>query len=568
MLGDSTLARAIRVALVVFMFAPASAAIAQQSDAWQGFQFPERRLPENPPLEKEPALQVLPPVDPSLVMPGDGSGLRFELRSVNFVGNTAFDTETLESIAKPYLGRSVSTADLLALRYEITRRYVEAGYISSGARIPDQVPIDGQVTIEIVESRLSEIEVETPDRLRSSLIKRRLELEMNRPLRIDRIERRLRIVQSALRLRRLDARIEPGAQPGQDRIVLSVEERSPHSAWGEAGTLVSPSIGGYAGRVGADLESPLGLGDRVRMRVSVAEGLVDLEGLFEVPITRYDTVAAISGRYGESRVVAAPLRDLDIQTRFISLALEIRQPIWRERNQRVEVGMMGEWRDARAEIGDFSLSLTEGARDGKFRVAALRFFALGVLETPRQIISARSTWSVGIDALGATINPGNIEDGRYFAWLGQLQVLRSLERLPLDILVRANVQLATDRLLPIERYAIGGRDTVRGYRENLFVRDNGANGSIEIRWPILRDLDRRRVIELAAFFDGGVSWETKREDNQSDPLASLGIALRYAPNEWTAIELSYARRILDLPSVLDRDLQDTGAYFRFELRTP
>ena len=96
------------------------------------------------------------------------------------------------------------------------------------------------------------------------------------------------------------------------------------------------------------------------------------------------------------------------------------------------------------------------------------------------------------------------------------------------------------------------------------------NGRIDAVWNDTRADSGATFSELYFSYslDGGVSWETKREDNRSDRLAALGIALRYAPSEWIAIELSYARRIFDLPSVLDRDLQDTGAYFRFEMRTP
>ena len=41
------------------------------------------------------------------------------------------------------------------------------------------------------------------------------------------------------------------------------------------------------------------------------------------------------------------------------------------------------------------------------------------------------------------------------------------------LIVRQTLQLASEPLLNIEKFALGGINTVRGYRENQFVRDNG-----------------------------------------------------------------------------------------------
>ena len=46
------------------------------------------------------------------------------------------------------------------------------------------------------------------------------------------------------------------------------------------------------------------------------------------------------------------------------------------------------------------------------------------------------------------------------------------------------MQLTPDPLLPIEQIAIGGIDTVRGYRENQLVVDNGWMTSAELRIPL------------------------------------------------------------------------------------
>ena len=66
-------------------------------------------------------------------------------------------------------------------------------------------------------------------------------------------------------------------------------------------------------------------------------------------------------------------------------------------------------------------SLEPGARNGRTAVAALRLGQEWVYRTQNQVIAARSRFSFGINALGATINKNGVPDGKFFAWLGQFQ---------------------------------------------------------------------------------------------------------------------------------------------------
>lgn len=109
-----------------------------------------------------------------------------------------------------------------------------------------------------------------------------------------------------------------------------------------------------------------------------------------------------------------------------------------------------------------------------------------VHRTPEQVWAVRSTFSVGVDLLGATINAGAVPDGRFFAWLGQFQWVRRLWDTDSQLILRSDLQIAADPLLPLEKLAIGGAVTVRGYRENVFARDNGWVSSLEFRIPIFR----------------------------------------------------------------------------------
>ncbi len=72
-----------------------------------------------------------------------------------------------------------------------------------------------------------------------------------------------------------------------------------------------------------------------------------------------------------------------------------------------------------------------------------------------------------------------------FAWRGQGQWVRLLAPDTL-LLLRADAQLADRALLPFEQFSLGGIDSVRGYRQDALLTDNGIFASAEVRIPILR----------------------------------------------------------------------------------
>jgi hemolysin activation/secretion protein len=131
-----------------------------------------------------------------------------------------------------------------------------------------------------------------------------------------------------------------------------------------------------------------------------------------------------------------------------------------------------------------------------------------------------------------------------------------------QLVFRADVQLASDPLLSLEKFAVGGSRTVRGYRENEVVRDNGVVASLELRIPLYREPLGREIVQLAPFADFGRAWD-ERDDFPDETLASLGVGLRVAPFEWLYGEFYWGGRLTDVSrSTVENDLQDDGIHFR------
>jgi hemolysin activation/secretion protein len=201
-------------------------------------------------------------------------------------------------------------------------------------------------------------------------------------------------------------------------------------------------------------------------------------------------------------------------------------------------------------------------------VTVLRF-GLDALRTSReQVLSGRVLISLGIDAFGSTKNPGDVPDSQFVAGLLQLQWARRLPWLRAEFVARYDMQVSNHALLTLEQFAMGGRYTVRGYRENQLVRDNGLVGGAEFRVPVFERVEPAVRVDLVPFFDAGYSWNTDRPEIGEKTLMSVGLGARAFVTDWGYLEFFWGHRIRDVIRVGQRGLQDDGIHFRIAMEWP
>jgi hemolysin activation/secretion protein len=124
------------------------------------------------------------------------------------------------------------------------------------------------------------------------------------------------------------------------------------------------------------------------------------------------------------------------------------------------------------------------------------------------------------------------------------------------LVLRGLLQYSRDALVPLEQISIGGRYTVRGYRENTLVRDRGWATSAELHWPLATGSTPRRRLWLLPFVDAG---SAHNQGGKSQRLASAGLGLRAQLDNIDA-EIYVARRLERRPVDTRGDLQDHGIH--------
>ncbi|HPG25132.1 MAG TPA: ShlB/FhaC/HecB family hemolysin secretion/activation protein, partial [Myxococcota bacterium] len=529
--------------------------------------------PERPPLPdfavpESPGRPVLPPLEgptapDAASAAAAGEGLQID--RIVFEGNRALDTRTLADVAAPFLGRPLRAGELAALRDALTRAYVERGYVSSGARLPEQQIVDGTLRVEIVEGRLGRIDVTTDGRLRPSFVDRGL-FRRGQLVSVPQIEDRLRGLEQDPRVDAVVARLLPGERAGEATLDLALVEARAY--WLEAafGNTTPPTVGALGGDFRAGHRNVLGFSDALEVGYRRTEGLESFLVGYDVPISPFGTRLGFRFSNAESEVVDGPLEDADIQSRSRTFAFELSQPLVRGARQNASLFLRAEHRRAKAFLfGTGEAALAEGSEEGETTVAVLRAGGEWAWRDARQALALRTTLSVGLDTLGATMDGEGAADAEFVTGLFQAQWAARLTDWNLQAVARLDGQVADSRLFGLERFAVGGYSTVRGYRENQLVRDHGVVGSLELRVPIWRDPGRDLEIALAPFVDAGGGWNASRTRGQTT-LASAGIGLRADWRPWIAARLYWGQALLPVRNAPDDDPQDAGIHFLLTFR--
>lgn len=491
------------------------------------------------------------------------TGPRFVVRNVTFEGNTVFSDEELLEVAAPFVGRTIGTEELQKLRRELTLYYVNRGYINSGAVLPDQEVVEGHIRFVIVEGQLDEINVSGTTRLYSGYVSSRLALGAGPPLNIENLQERIQILLDDPHIERLDARLSPGVRPGESELKVRVEERSPATLWVTFANSRPPSVGSNSLRANFLLRSVLGVGELISFYTERTEGLSENSLMFEVPITKWDTRFWARYRGSDAEVVEEPFDALDIESSLDEYLFGVVHPVYRGIGKNFELGLGFAVRNSETSLSGQPFSFSPGVQNGGSDVSVISFDQSWTDRRRNQVLALRSQLRFGIDAFGATINPGALPDGEYFAWLGQAQWARRLNDWGWQLILRGNGQFTNDRLLPLEKFNVGGAHSVRGYRENQLVADNGYAVSIESRIPLFRSSVpqigiRDVILEVAPFFDFGQAWNT---GGKTTTIDSVGVGLLLSASTYFRGFVYYGKQLKSVPDPPDNDLQDDGIHF-------
>ncbi|MDG4555214.1 MAG: ShlB/FhaC/HecB family hemolysin secretion/activation protein [Candidatus Competibacter sp.] len=521
-------------AAIALMALPPFAALGQDENLWE--QRPGGRNLTAPDYAR-PVLVLpgLPAPEPSLEPPLSVRERVF-VRRFDLSGNTVFGREELATVTAPYENRTLSAEELQEARRQLTLYYVERGYLNSGAVIPDQRVEDGVVRIHIVEGRLSAIDISGNTYLRADYLQDRLQPDVEEPLNVLRLQERLQLLQQNPRIEQLQAELAPGVQPGEGRLRLGIREARPYEIGLAVANNNPPSVGATRAYLYGLDRNLSGVGDTLGLNYGhslESSGTADWRAFYARPLNARDTTVQVWAERNDTSVIEDRFSALDIVSELQSYGIALTHSLYRTPRRNLSLGVNLEWRHSESFLLGIPFSFAPGENNGEATVTVARFIQEWLDRGLNQVIAARSTLSVGLDAFGATVGDRN-PDGRFVSWLGQFQWARRFGERDEQLLFKSILQLASDPLLSMEKCALGGMETVRGYPENTLVRDRCFVASLEFRTPVYRlplpGVSRgphEGQVQLAVFADYGYAKNKGEFDLEPNSISSAGAGIRW-----------------------------------------
>ncbi len=556
--------------------APISAAIASPVVTAQTSTSPTSPLPPRPtlpppaaprppevlpqPAQPAPTLEVPPSSSPpGQLVPGAVPGT-IVVQQFDVVGSTVFSAAEFAAITVPFTNRPITFAELIQVQETITKLYADRGYLTSGAIIPPQTLEQGVVVVQIVEGEIEEIRVTGTRRLSPNYVRSRLAIGARQPLNQQQLLDALRLLQLNPLIQTISAELASGTRFGANFLDVRVNEAKTLTAQIELDNNRSPAVGSLRRGARIGEANLLGQGDSLQVGYANTDGSNVIDFAYAYPVNARNGTVNVEFQKSFNRIITEPFEPLEIRANSYNINLSFRQPIIETPSRLVALGISAYRRESQTSILDVPLKLSAGADErGNTRISSVRFFQEWVERGSQFVLAARSEFNFGVGAVNASLDspPPN---GRFVQWRGQLQWVRQFAPETL-LVVRSDIQLSDRAVTAFDQFSIGGQNSIRGYRQDFLLADNGVLASAEFRYPVLRLQPSWGVVQVVPFVDLGNVWNSSAQANP-DPnfLASVGLGLRWQQSNRFSFRLDWGIPLIAVDSA-QNTWQEKGLTF-------
>ncbi|TYQ30940.1 ShlB/FhaC/HecB family hemolysin secretion/activation protein [Pseudanabaena sp. UWO310] len=488
------------------------------------------------------------------------------IKQIKIVGSSILTSTEIESLTAPLQNRSITFSQLQEVADKISAIYQDRNYITSRAILAPQDIKDGIVIIQVREGSLERVDVKragnVSGRLNDEYIRDRVLQSASVPLSFAKLEDALQLLRSDPLIGDIRANLTTGSQENQSILQITFSEAQSFSIRPFFDNYGNSSTGIY--RVGVNLQelNSTGNGDPLLLGYT-RSGSADVYQLnYTYPIDSRGGTIGLSLAAGQNPIVEPPFDSLNIKTDSQTYELAYRQPLMRSPREEFALGVSIAIENSNAYFNNRSFNFQNFKfDDGQSQSRVLRLTQDYLSRDPRGAWALRSTFNLGLGILGATIRNDGSPDGRFFYWIGQ--VLR-VEQIGADkdtlAFFRLNLQLSGNQLLSLNRFSIGGAQSIRGYRQNQLSGDSGIQASAELQFPIIRDSEGISLVKLLPFIEAGTIWNSSGINSSPQSLVGIGMGATYQPIPKLLLRLDYGIPLVKV-SNSGNNLQDSGLYF-------
>ncbi|MCF7935487.1 MAG: BamA/TamA family outer membrane protein [Synergistales bacterium] len=449
--------------------------------------------------------------------PPDGVTVTFQvtenptIKDIRFRGNDAFSDEELGKIVFSSPGTVFNRVFFQHDLQRIKEHYQDAGYVL--VRVRDVQVENGIISVQIIEPKVKEIIIQGNKKTKTDVIRRRIKLEPGDLFNSKILRHSLNKLQQMGYFEDVNVGFEPGEDPSQVTLVLTVQEKRTGSVTFSVG---HGSSSGWSGGVGYEDTNWQGLGHTL----GVGFELGDREEYW----ARYSDTYMDETRYAWK--VGVYQRNWEEMNHYEDGEWQFE---YDEEKKGMYVGAGKKFRGnpqlswyVTVDWHDTDITATSGDFDPYYvreKLLGGKTFSLtGQLK--RSTLDEYLSYPDGdeeslnvekaFEALGGDFDFTKYWlDARYYkpvTGLGQYIDIGQLEDVNEDnppiFAARVRSGFSSGSVPWAEQYFLGGNNDLRGYRDDEFAGDEMFLANVEFRLPI------KDAFSVVAFYDSGMAWDT------------------------------------------------------------
>lgn len=558
-------------ALAAFLTVACTAALAQVAPAEINRQNEaiERQLQDRLKEEQQRAREAVPPrpaptgiAVPRPDVPSLGVACR-DIRVVRIEGATRLPAATLEGLQVGFSGRCLAVEDLERLLGELTKAYIDMGYVTTRAYLPAQDLRTGTLLVRVVEGTIERFEVDSPRAAaqwppgafpaRPGDLLNLRELEQG----IDNINR--------LGSNGAQLDLQPGSAPGQSVVVVRNRPQFPVRLFLTYDNLGTRATGKNALSATLSFDSLLGLNELATFthRASVPhdpDHQSQSNALsFAVPWGWNSLGFDLSeSRYSNLFTTAGGVA-LRSQGRTTVGGLTLDRVVYRDQASRFSLSGRLQVQDSRSWLATQYLGIASRQQ------TSLELAGSGFTAFAGGLLYGRLAFTRGLPVLGGLDDPAGLPSDLPHARFRKLNLDASYNRRfsigqqPLLWASQVSAQHALDTLFGAQQFSVGGVSTVRGYLLNSLAGDSGLLWRNELAVPWSLDEAAGRV--YVAFDIGSVRNRAPGVPSGSLSGVTVGTAFQFRD---ASVDV-FASRAAHLPAGMQREPVRVGVRLSYSL---
>lgn len=423
------------------------------------------------------------------------------IKKIEIPKSEILSDEEISNVLKDYEKTNMTMSDIKGLVEKINELYLNKGYVTARAYLPEQTIESGQLKIALMEGKVGKITIEGNRWTNESHIKDRLDIGEGEIFNIRKLEENMLIYNRYNDNIALKGDLQGGEKEGTTDVKTKVEEKAPYHVIAVADNAGRETIGkGRAGLIGVH-DSLFGYRDRLSAGVYANRyswtPFVD----YNIPVNKYDGRLGASFSYNNAEVGRGDYKDFDIESRSQNYSIYYTHPIIRELHMELNNTTSYTYKRATTRISGVNVSRDKipEFKDG---------------------LNFRYDTDNGVWYLAQSVSyAAPLFQDRIKYWKFEGSVTR-LQNFGYRLLgnFRGNYQYIPEKNIPYaDQMSAGGSGSVRGYSQGLLTAKSGYQLSAELYFPISPE-------KLELFGD------TYYVDNYIRPFAFTDYAMLYPEN--------------------------------------